>query len=267
MKAAHVAYGILDELGITGPEDLQQLDLIAWQRGAIVRETRLQGAEARLTALGRHAVITVSTAVLDLRRRRFGTAHELGHWEMHRQATAMTLCTTDDIQEAIHQRKSDHEREANEFAAHLLLPDRFLTPLCEARDPSLNLIAQLADRFNVSLTATALRYAAISAEPCAVVLSRQGFIQWFRASRSFEGLGLFLPVGDELMSATLADQLFRGRSVPARGRRVQASAWLTEGSFPPDATIVEQSLAMPTYDSVLTLLWVDDDLQDDTDPE
>ena len=84
------------------------------------------------------------------------------------------------------------EQEANQFAAALLLPERFFKPLCRKKEPSLDLMADLADSFDVSLTATALRYLQFCNEACAVVFSRDGIIQWFRGSKYFDPLqGLY----------------------------------------------------------------------------
>ena len=122
MRVSALANHIIDELGITAPQDLQQLDLIAYQRGAVVVNGPLHGAEARLVAVGRKAVITVSTATTDLRRRRFSIAHELGHFEIQR--SGLVLCTSKDLDAWPWQSKQNDEAEANEFAAGLLLPER-----------------------------------------------------------------------------------------------------------------------------------------------
>src|SRR3990172_7480750 len=145
---------ILQELGITEPEDLKLLDLIAWQRGALVIEQPLKGAEARLTFVGVRAIITISSAVLDPRRKRFSIAHEIGHLEMHRRDGNLAFCTKEDIDSwEFHQAGTKKEQEANEFASALLLPEQLFAPRCQERDPSLEVIAELADRFEVSLTA------------------------------------------------------------------------------------------------------------------
>ena len=65
-----------------------------------------------------------------------------------------------------------------------------------------------ADTFDVSLTATALRYVECCPEPCAVVFSENGYIKRRRASREFEQMGVFIEWGAELSSSSLADSLF-----------------------------------------------------------
>jgi Zn-dependent peptidase ImmA (M78 family) len=183
----YAAERVLDELGITSPEDLQLLDSIAWERGAVVLYKPLHGAEARLVAVGRRAIITISSLVENPRRRRFGLAHEMGHLELRRQHSSVFLCSSQEIDDW-GERKTDTnlEREANEFAAALLLPERFFASLCKREDPSLDLVSRLAEAFDVSLTATALRYLRFCDEVCTVVFSRDGYIEWFQSSEEFE---------------------------------------------------------------------------------
>jgi hypothetical protein len=255
---------VLNEVGITRVDDLLLLDLIAWERGALVRSTYLAGAEARIAMAGERAIITVSTTVRDSRRRRFSVAHELGHLEMHRTQGGLALCVSEDIDDWQPQRADvSREQEANRFAAALLLPERFFKPLCRKQEPSLDLIAELADAFDVSLTATALQYLRFCNEACAVVLSRDGIIKWFRGSRYFDELGVFIPVVRRLDPSSLAASFFQGDTLPATRTRVYASTWFAPGRYNRNATIYEQSWSMPSYNTVLTLLWVADDIEEE----
>jgi Zn-dependent peptidase ImmA (M78 family) len=259
---------VLDEVGIARPEDLELLELIAWERGALVQDRPLHGAEARLALVGRRALITISAAMADPRRRRFSMAHELGHLEMHRLQSSLALCTGEDIDDWRGRRASAHrEQEANEFASALLLPARFLDPLCKHKAPSLELVAELADTFEVSLTATALRYLHFCNEACAVVFSQAGNIQWFRGSKDFDDLGVFVDVPSRLSRLSLAALFFQGRAIPPTRCHVNASAWFAPGRYKHDAVIYEQSRPMPQYNAVLTLLWVADEIEAEEDHE
>jgi hypothetical protein len=258
------AQRVLDELHITSPRDLKLLEAIAWERGATVIDGHLTGAEARITMRGRKAVITVSTRFSDPRRRRFSIAHEVGHLEMHRHDSPLAICTSDDIDNwEARQASRNREQEANEFAAALLLPERFIRTSCQDQEPSLPYIAELAYSYETSLTATALRFVSFSEEPCAVVFSKDGTIRWFRGSQEFNSLGVFVTVRSKLDPDSLGALHFQGHDISKRPSRVEAASWFHPGPYRKDATIREQSYAMPTYNSVLTLLWVDEDLEDD----
>jgi len=84
-SASRRAALIIENLNISSIEDLQLLEQIAFERGAIVTRKHLDVAEARLIVGNPFSVITVSTTIGDHRRQRFSIAHELGHLELHRQ--------------------------------------------------------------------------------------------------------------------------------------------------------------------------------------
>lgn len=262
---------ILDELPILSVAELADLELLAWARGALVREEQLEGAEARIAQVGRRAIITVSKRIADPRRRRFSIAHELGHLELHGNRAPLAICLADDIDNWLERDDTALEREANEFAAALLLPERFFAPLCRGREPSLDLIGGLADTFDTSLTATAIRYARLANEPVVVLLSQGGHIRWFRGSRQYEALReelrLFIDVRSRLHPETRAARVLRGEVAPKEMRQVPASAWFAGGRYRADSSILEQSLAMPAYNSVLSLLWIRDDIEQEEDDE
>lgn len=256
----HVAEQVLDDLSITTPSDLELLDAIAWERGALVQPKHLDGSEARIT-IAKRSIIIISTAITDPRRKRFSIAHELGHLEMHRYKSRITFCTSEDMNDwRLQKEGATLEQEANEFASALLLPERFFAQRCPIQEPALELIADLAGEFNTSLTATALRYLHFCGEPCAVVFSQNNCIRWFRGSKSFEALGLFVDVKSRLDATCNAVSFFKGRTFHKRPCRVKASAWFRSGPYHRDATITEQSWPMPSYNAVLTLLWVDEDI-------
>ena len=267
-KPTYLADRILDQLHITNPQDLLLLEDIAWQRGALVREAYLDGAEARLLGIADQAVITVSTQVTDPRRRRFSIAHELGHLERKDRGDLLRSCSGEDI-DCWHAKSSRAKVEilANEFAAALLLPERFFAHKCTSAEPSLDLMSDLAAEFDVSLTATARRYTSFCQDPIAIVFSENGHIKWFQGSPEFHDLQLFIDVGQCLHSASIADRIFEGKTTSNKLRRVPASSWLASGQYRSDAVILEQSWSMPNYNAVLTLLWIDDDIEDDIDED
>ena len=184
--------------------------------------------------------------------------------EMHRINSSLALCTGEDIDDWRSRRASvTREQEANEFASALLLPERFFSPLCRRTEPSLDLIAELADNFQVSLTATALRYVHFCTEPCAIVFSQNGIVKWFQGSKDFEDLGVFIDVSSRLDRSSYASLFFQGDSIPSTRQRIYASSWFASGRYRNDAFIYEQSWPMPKYNAVLTLLWVFVDIEDE----
>lgn len=258
-----VADRTLDRIPVLVPEDLLLLEQIVWRlRGRIVEEP-LQGAEAELLLVpnGR-AIITISSLINNYHRKRFSIAHELGHLQMHREE--MKICSREDIAEVKRTVERDLEQEANVFASCFLMPERFVRSYFTQDDsPSMTPIQMVSEMFQVSLTASACRNIDFSSEPIAIVYSREGKIQWFKATPDFFDVGVFVNVGEIVGVNTSAGRFFRGLSAPDGWRSSYAADWLRTGGFRRGAQIKEWSINMVNYESVLSLLWVDEEINDD----
>lgn len=259
---------LINVLDIRDKADLLMLEEIAWVRGVLVNYETLEGAEARLVTAKGRGVITVSSAIRDPRRKRFSIAHELGHFELHKTHRVLSLCINKDIGGESGQKQThEFENEANEFASALLMPKVFFAPRCGKDEPSIALVSSLANDFQTSLTATALRYLNFCDEQVVIVYSEDNRIRWFQGSSDFENLrddlDFFLDVHARLDPTTLAAKVFSNPNLVLRKHKIDASCWFTTGKYRKDAMIIEDSIAMPNYNAVLTLLWVDDDLEED----
>ncbi len=259
---------LIDGLDIRDKTDLLMLEEIAWTIGVLVNYDLLEGAEARLVTAKGQGVITVSTSIRDIGRKRFSLAHELGHFELHRGEKGLSICLSKDIGELAGPKPThDLEGEANEFASSFLMPKRFFAPLCGEAEPSIELIAKLSKDFSTSLTATALRYLKFCEEQVAIVYSEGSHIRWFQGSPEFESLrddlGFFIDVRARVGPSTTAAKLFEDPNRSFKSRKIEASCWFTSGRYQENAMVVENSIAMPNFNSVLTLLWVDGDLEED----
>jgi Zn-dependent peptidase ImmA (M78 family) len=262
------ANSVLDKLSISSPDDLLQLKKIVYARGAIYREWPIQGAEARLMIGQGKPIITVSSSPsINPHRRRFSLAHELGHLELHRGMSLLMSCTNQDIQYKPDNTDIDTEQEANQFASAFLMPARFVEKPFTESEPSFDLISDWATKLETSLTATAFRFAQFTPEPIAVVYSHQGIVRYFQPSAEFMELGVFPDVKSCVGTNTDAKILFQGMSTKNQWREVKASEWFREDSTAFDKTdvIKEWSISMPSYESVLSLLWVHESLGEDLD--
>lgn len=242
---------ILRDLEIKEPSDLSIED-IAWTRGAIVIENGLRGADARLiyTPGIQPAIIRVNGTIPQIGRRRFAIAHELGHMEMKHYPGAPTECG--EIQFILwYKSQNTNEVEANVFAAELLMPEVMFRAKLERTLPSMELIEQLADEFQTTLTATAIRYIDLCEEQCALVFSTAGRVMWTRRSRDFRA---WIEIGDRLSDRTLAVDFFNRRALSERMETIRRDAWIESASQ--RATIREQARGFRSYDSVLSLLWI-----------
>lgn len=93
------------------------------------------------------------------RRARFSIAHELGHYFIDEHRTRLLESTPlPSVCGLFDGNESNEEDEADHFAANLIMPpSRFKAAVSNSWTP-LNTILNLADKFDTSLTATALQY-------------------------------------------------------------------------------------------------------------
>lgn len=127
-------------------------------------------------------------------RIRFSVAHELGHYYIPEHRKLL-------MQGRVHNCISDFlcdnmlEREADSFAASLLLPADVLASFCARKEFfTLKEIVELAETWQTSATSAAIRYVQWTSECCSIVLSQGGNVKLYLASedaayRGFQWLG------------------------------------------------------------------------------
>lgn len=256
---------IIQSLQIRHPSEIN-IEEISMERGAFVHEKEIDGAEAWLVRKGSTAIITVNSKLHEQGRKRFAIAHELGHFELHNDSQ-FVICSDEDMY--VWNRSKSQEIEANEFASCILMPEVIFTRYIKKEAPNMDRVSELSGEFGTALTATALRYVQLSLEPCAVAISRNGTLKWYKKSDSF---GFHLKVGEKLSPDTYAFDYFDGIELPVRPRKVPATGWIA-GEIDSDAEIFEHSVALKSYDVVLSLLWIDKEIRrqfqdrDDEEPE
>lgn len=244
---------LISELQIANASDID-IEAIAMARDALIIDGGLSGAEARLARSSKLSFIRVNLEIREPGRRRFAIAHELGHL-MLQQGSQFALCTDKDL--VPFYTNSPDELEASVFAAALLMPATMFEPLCRTAKPSLEYVAELAQRFQVTLTAAATRYIRFCPHRCCLVASTNSKIRYHRKTSDF---GYFITPREDLNPGTYAADLFKGEGLPAGMREVKATAWLEGKRIDSSKTILEESIPMPSYGSVLTLLWIDRDI-------
>ena len=243
--------------------DPRSLDIraIAYLRGVLVEDRLLVGAQGRIVIRGSRAKVAVDSSIPEEGRKRFVAAHELGHFELHRQEAHLFKCK-EEYFELWQKQNPAIEREANVFASELLMPTHMFVEAASGMTPNLDSVRELADRFSTTLTATGLRFLDFTTEPCAVICSQEGAVQWCKRTSTF---GQWIPSGQVLGENTYAYDFFNGKSLPQGPAEVLATAWFPEARLKPGATIQEHSLGMPSYRSVLTLLVVKDIIECEED--
>ena len=105
-------------------------------------------------------------------RQRYSLAHELGHimlLETDSSALRPTRATRYRSSNSATQAKKTEERLCDAIAAELLMPEEIFTREVEKSGRSLEHLPRLANAFDTSLTATAIRYWELLPEPCHLI--------------------------------------------------------------------------------------------------
>jgi hypothetical protein len=231
---------------------------IAAELGLEVREVAADGFEgalirARDLPLG---AIVLRDSIRETGRKNFTIAHEIGHFILPGHEHASIACTASEVGNwPEDSTQKELEREANEFAAELLMPGELVAVVARGATPSLAIIERVASEFGVSLSAAAWRYCDVTDEKCAVVWSTDSVVQWVKRSANFP---FFLPKERPVDEGTFAAACFAGEKVPGQPRAVPSYLWTTSSSAESNAQMLEQSKSLPSYRSVISLLWIDE---------
>lgn len=139
-------------------------------------------------------------------RTRFTLGHELGHYFLKEHRAYLMGGGDSHCSWTEFRSDATVEREADAFAAGLLMPKKLARPIVNETELSFDRILHIAEQFNMSVLSTAIRTVELSDFPCAIVGIRRGRIAWVFPSESLIEGGCYPPERGELVSGTPSDQ-------------------------------------------------------------
>jgi IrrE N-terminal-like domain len=182
-------------------------------------------------------------------RRRFTIAHEFGHYLMHRQLFPKGIeCGEDAV---TYRSGEDYEEEADAFAASLLMP--MLD--CRKQLPATNVptfadLAAQADRYQVSLISSILRWLEYTERRAMLVISRDDFVLWSSSSARALKTGLFMRTKNAPPREVPLHSLARRKDladIAKDGIKHPAGVWF-------DEECTEYTVHADRYDQVISIL-------------
>lgn len=182
-------------------------------------------------------------------RIRFTQAHELGHYILHREYKDEFQCTDADM----HNWDVENiEAQADVFASYLLMPlDDYRRQLTAEVD--LDVLGHCADRYGVSLTAVILKWLEHTEENAVLIVSRDGFIDWSKASTRAMQAGAFFKTKNNTIPVPNASVAANTSVVHDRlGVEIPAQIWFPHAH--PDMSLLEMKLYSEQYDCIFTIL-------------
>ena len=249
IKVTGAAFRLHRDYGISNPSDLCVQD-IAMAEGLYVTVGKLSGADGRLVRKKDRGVARISSSITDPNRRRFTTAHEFGHWMLHRNDSQFFLCTENDMYKDDY-RSHPLETEANSFAAEFLMPKFWITDSFLKLEPSIAKLQVMADWFQVSLTAAALRYVELSKQKCMIVFSDGKHVKWWRKNKS---LPFWLTGNQEINILSHASECYQKGHICDGMDTVDPDGWFYHCDRQ-ISELLEDSIYLPGSGILVSLLW------------
>ncbi len=261
LAIAH-ARSIISKWNIRHPLDINIEDIAADLNVIIIERPNISSA-ARIVSIGETGIITVNKQIPELGKKRFAIAHELGHFGLHRKKSPIEICTELSFLEWY--KKSDEEQEANAFAVELLMPTDIFRTFCANKTPSLKEIGKIADEFQTSLTATAIRYVELGKTPCAIIASKDEKVNWFAVNPSFPYR--IKGKGTPLHEFACANDYFNKGATPSEPETVAGVAWLEDYIIGSKCFLYEEVIPLKAYNTTLSLIWIRQDYNRQSRPE
>lgn len=248
------AASVLKELKINNLRGVDLRDVFSIKKIFYEDKFPLTGYLARIVSTTSHSKITVSSTITYKNQKRFVQAHEFGHFELHR--AEKIICDNENSFYQYH-KNGGQEVEANEFAAELLMPRAEFKALVSNKDFSVQVVMELAEYFETSVTSTAIRYSEFGFKQIAVVFSQEGKIKWVRINEKFPLQ--FIRIDQPVPIRSIVADYYNGKVLPKKPVKVDAFNWFFEDyniqRF--DKTkVFEQVFIIDSINCALSFIWI-----------
>ncbi len=231
------------------------------------RDSDTPGVSGFLMRVGNEFGIYYATHIRNDGFIRFSVAHELGHYFLAGHPEA--LFPNGD---GLHKSRSgfisanSHERQADFFAASLLMPEDLFRQVMGDAGSGFAAIERLKETCNTSITATAIRYAKFTDDPVAVIVSSKGYVNWcFLSNALSEVPGVRrLAKGSPLPSGSCTAQFNRVAGNVSGGAK--DAAWASLDDWFDDAPQIEMKedvIGLGGYGKTLTVLFTEEAIEYD----
>lgn len=246
----------LQNLPINPFEIARRKDIICQENGSLAA-----GISGCMIKVGDNFGILYSTRFPNEGFQRFTVAHELGHYFMDGHVSHLFADG-----KSFHSSQSgflssdQYEREADAFAAALLMPKEHFQMAMENTGEGLKAIEALAKLCRTSITATAIRLAKLSAQPMAVLCStgqKVNFAVMSEAMRQHRDL-TWIKRGAGIPANSITASFNTDESNVRMGKRMSGEANLAEWFHAEeDHEMQEEVCGLGEYGRTLTILWCD----------
>ncbi len=164
------------------------------------------------------------------------------------------MCRSDDIGDP-RGGAPEVERVADAYAADLLMPRYLFHPIAaEIARPSFVSIGALANRFDTSLTATAIRFIDMNTAPAILVCHGPSGRKWFKAAKDVPSR--WFPRSDLYADSFAFGALFSD-TVEKKPRKIGAEAWFDRSDA--ERYDITEHTVKTSKDEIMMLLLLEDE--------
>ncbi|HEY1806130.1 MAG TPA: ImmA/IrrE family metallo-endopeptidase [Terracidiphilus sp.] len=269
-SALQRAQQLIDEKGIDAlPVDpfaiARQSDILVYEKAASDA-----GVSGMLVKSGDSFGIAYATHIPSEGFKRFSVAHELGHYFLPAHCQELFgKGETTHYSQAGFRSGITIEREADEFACGLLMPEKLFLAAARGLDDGLAGVETLATVCKTSLVATAIRLVETAKTPVAVALSINGQFEFCFLSQAMQEFPqLDWPKkGAHVPSGTVTERISHDRNAVERGDRDEDESDLRDWfGGRRSATVLEEAVGLGRYGRILTMITCDT-YADDSDED
>jgi len=254
-KAELVAKKVLNECGLDDPTELPINEIILGRK-AFYEEVPLDGKDGEIVSYKNKSIIQVNSNIPYETRKRFAGAHELGHYEMHRNLQPVFTDTEEDLMNWY--KAGPQEMEANEFASEFLMPSEIFYKECFRKIFGPKVIEDLANRFQVSKTATILKFVQRGNHPVAIVYCKDNKMKWWKTSPQFPYFLEFErdknpPTGSVAYELFTTNKVYTGDELK---QDIWKSTWFRmRNDDEKDTTFFEYCLFAKSFNYSISIIW------------
>ena len=235
------------------------LNALADTREIVIKpmETSSEGVSGMLVRYGNAFGILYDGTIDNEGFQRFSIAHELGHFFVEGHLDHIPFVDGAHRSRAGYISEDRYEREADCFAAGLLMPEKPVRDVIARHPNGLAAIEAVERDARASLTASAIRYARLTDAATAVIVSRNGMVDYCFMSDAMKSLRFDAwprkgsPVPTGTVTAYVAQLPTEQRRTAREEDETTIVEWLGAGR---SVRALEEVVGLGSYDRVLTIL-------------
>jgi hypothetical protein len=229
------------------------------------RESNKPGVSGFLIKVGDNFGIAYSSQIPSEGFKNFTVAHELGHYFLPGHPEHLFSNGN-----GIHESRSGfvsqdpHEREADFFAAALLMPEGLFKKAAQSAGGGFAAISVLAYKCKTSFTATAIRYTQFVEHPVAVILSSGDRVEFcFLSQLMQEVRGVSALQKGDLLPQSTPTAKFNNNGLNCGGCNTDSAVCFLNQWFDdaPEFEMNEDVVGLGSYGKTLTVLFTTEEIE------